>query len=410
MRAPSPLWARVGEGAAEGVDAPADAMNFEEHAAKPLLARAGIAVPPSRPATTPDEAAAAAARARALRRQGPGPDGQARQGRRHPPRRRPRRGPRRGRSDPRPRDRRAPRRDAAGRGAGADRARTLRRRPLRPCDARPGSALLGARRHGCRGGGRTRPARHAPPARRHRQGRLRRDRDAVDRGPRAGRGGGRGGRVPGAPLPRLPHARCRARRDQPAGRDQGRRGRRARLQIRSRRRGIAAPARSRGPWHARPADAARGGGRAGRPEIHRARRLGRRARQRRRADDDDHGRHHPLRRRPGQLSRDRRRGLHQVQDRALDPAQEPEHPVAARQFLRRLRPHRCDGRGRRQRLEGARPADPGLLHDPRHRRGRGGRACPARARHRAVRPDGRRGQGCRRSCWPSWAQYGGAAR
>ncbi len=35
-------------------------MNFEEHAAKPLLAEAGIAVPPSRLATTPDEAAAAA--------------------------------------------------------------------------------------------------------------------------------------------------------------------------------------------------------------------------------------------------------------------------------------------------------------------------------------------------------------
>ena len=36
-------------------------MNFEEHAAKPLLAEAGIAVPPSQVATTPDEAAAAAA-------------------------------------------------------------------------------------------------------------------------------------------------------------------------------------------------------------------------------------------------------------------------------------------------------------------------------------------------------------
>ncbi len=36
-------------------------MNFEEHAAKPLLAEAGIAVPPSRVATTPDEAARAAA-------------------------------------------------------------------------------------------------------------------------------------------------------------------------------------------------------------------------------------------------------------------------------------------------------------------------------------------------------------
>ncbi len=33
-------------------------MNFEEYAAKPLLAEAGIAVPPSRLATTPDEAAA----------------------------------------------------------------------------------------------------------------------------------------------------------------------------------------------------------------------------------------------------------------------------------------------------------------------------------------------------------------
>jgi succinyl-CoA synthetase beta subunit len=36
-------------------------MNFEEHAAKPLLAEAGIAVPPSRIARTPDQAAEAAA-------------------------------------------------------------------------------------------------------------------------------------------------------------------------------------------------------------------------------------------------------------------------------------------------------------------------------------------------------------
>jgi succinyl-CoA synthetase beta subunit len=36
-------------------------MNFEEHAAKPLLAEAGIAVPPSRVAATPEEAATAAA-------------------------------------------------------------------------------------------------------------------------------------------------------------------------------------------------------------------------------------------------------------------------------------------------------------------------------------------------------------
>ena len=36
-------------------------MNFEEHAAKPLLAEAGIAVPPSRLATTQEQAAAAAA-------------------------------------------------------------------------------------------------------------------------------------------------------------------------------------------------------------------------------------------------------------------------------------------------------------------------------------------------------------
>src|SRR5690606_8226165 len=35
-------------------------MNFEEHAAKPLLARAGIAVPPARLATSPEEAEAAA--------------------------------------------------------------------------------------------------------------------------------------------------------------------------------------------------------------------------------------------------------------------------------------------------------------------------------------------------------------
>jgi succinyl-CoA synthetase beta subunit len=36
-------------------------MNFEEHAAKPLLAEAGIAIPPSRLAATPEQAAEAAA-------------------------------------------------------------------------------------------------------------------------------------------------------------------------------------------------------------------------------------------------------------------------------------------------------------------------------------------------------------
>jgi hypothetical protein len=36
-------------------------MNFEEHAAKPLLAAAGIKVPPSTLATTPQETAQAAA-------------------------------------------------------------------------------------------------------------------------------------------------------------------------------------------------------------------------------------------------------------------------------------------------------------------------------------------------------------
>ncbi|MCI3952920.1 MAG: mtkA, partial [Burkholderiales bacterium] len=37
-------------------------MNFEEHAAKPLLARHGVAVPAGELARTPDEAAAIAAR------------------------------------------------------------------------------------------------------------------------------------------------------------------------------------------------------------------------------------------------------------------------------------------------------------------------------------------------------------
>src|SRR5687768_5401423 len=37
-------------------------MNFEEHAAKPLLARKGIAVPKGELAKTPDDAAAVAAR------------------------------------------------------------------------------------------------------------------------------------------------------------------------------------------------------------------------------------------------------------------------------------------------------------------------------------------------------------
>ena len=36
-------------------------MNFEEFAAKPLLAKGGIAVPPSRLVKTPDDAASAAA-------------------------------------------------------------------------------------------------------------------------------------------------------------------------------------------------------------------------------------------------------------------------------------------------------------------------------------------------------------
>ena len=49
-------------------------MNFEEHAAKPLLAPAGIPVPAGRWSATPRRRAAAAA-ARTLRRQGAGAAG-----------------------------------------------------------------------------------------------------------------------------------------------------------------------------------------------------------------------------------------------------------------------------------------------------------------------------------------------
>ena len=114
--------------------------------------------------------------------------------------------------------------------------------------------------------------------------------------------------------------------------------------------------------------------RRGRPQAHPARRQCRRARERRRADHDDHGRDPPLRRQAGELPRDRRRGLYQVGDRARPGAVQSGREKPGHQFLRRLCPHRRDGRGRGEGLAQAQAERAGVLLHPRHRRGRSGGA------------------------------------
>jgi succinyl-CoA synthetase beta subunit len=99
-------------------------------------------------------------------------------------------------------------------------------------------------------------------------------------------------------------------------------------------------------------------------------------------DDDGHG---PLlRRAAGEFPGDRRRGLHTGQAGARTGHGESEHQEPADQFLRRLRPHRRDDRGHRRRL-GAAQADPaGVFLDPRHRRCGSGRHGARTPRHGAL--------------------------
>ena len=96
-----------------------------------------------------------------------------------------------------------------------------------------------------------------------------------------------------------------------------------------------------------------------RAQVHPARRQCRRAGQRRRPHHDHHGCDQPLRRPAGELPGDRRRGLHQIGSRAAPRALESRREEPRRQFLRRLRPHGRDGRGRRDRLgSGSNPTVP----------------------------------------------------
>jgi len=95
-----------------------------------------------------------------------------------------------------------------------------------------------------------------------------------------------------------------------------------------------------------------------------------------------------LRRAAGELSRDRRRGLHARQAGARTRHGKPEDQEPAGEFLRGLCPHRRDGRGHRQRLARLEARSSGLLLDSRHRRCGGGRHGARPAGHGALRQNG----------------------
>lgn len=77
----------------------------------------------------------------------------------------------------------------------------------------------------------------------------------------------------------------------------------------------------------------------------------------------------PLRRRARELHGDRRRELHQGETGAGAGAFQSARQVPARQFLRRFRAHRCDGGGRGQCMARSQAQTADLLHHPRHGRG-----------------------------------------
>ena len=207
-------------------------MNFEEHAAKALLKARGLPVPDGFVVGEPGSGGRRGARARrAVRRQGPGADRQARQGRRHPACGVAGRGPRGGGGHSRHDHRRPPDRAPSCRGAGADRRRILRRGAERPGEPRAGRAVLGDGRHGGRGNGGGRSRSDAPDRGGYRRGADRPPDRRCARRPRPERAGRRSRGLAGGPLRQLPGARCGASGDQPAGADRRRADRLPGLQV-----------------------------------------------------------------------------------------------------------------------------------------------------------------------------------
>ena len=111
---------------------------------------------------------------------------------------------------------------------------------------------------------------------------------------------------------------------------------RARLQIRARRCGDLPAGRDRQRRRGRRHDRAGKTRRRGGPQADPARRQCRRAGKRRRAHHDHHGRDPPLWRPAGEFPRDRRRGLHQVRNRARSGSLQSRGEESCHQFLRRL--------------------------------------------------------------------------
>ena len=282
---------------------------------------------------------------------------------------------------------------AADRAAGQDRARVLRRGAARHRRAQAADFVLHRRRHGYRGDRGREARRHPPAAGRHRQRAACARHRRHAQGPGPWRRGSADRPDHRSSLPRLPHPRRRVAGDQSAGLARRRPRRGARLQIRARRRRALSPARSRQGRLAGGDDRPRKARRRSRAQADPARRQCRRAGERRRPHHDDHGRDPPLRRQAGELPRNRRRGLHQVGDRARPSAVQSRRQKPGDQFLRRLRPHRRDGRRRGESLAQAEAEGAGVLLHPRHRRGRSRQAGARATRHRTLRFHGRRHPG-----------------
>ena len=169
---------------------------------------------------------------RIVRRQGPGADRQARQGRGNPPRRFAGGGPRGRGGHSRHDHRRSPDRAPADRGTGSDRRRTLCRGAERRGEPRAGRAVLGHGRHGGRGNGRGRPRSDAPDRRGHRRRPDRRKSCRCPGRPRSARPGPMRSRQLLAGLYDCYRAAgCGATGNQPAGADRRRPAAVPRLQI-----------------------------------------------------------------------------------------------------------------------------------------------------------------------------------
>ena len=239
-------------------------MDLLEYQGKQLFARHGVPVPQGAPATTVEQAVAAADEiGYPCVDQGAGADRRPRQGRRHQGRQRPQGGRGARARDPRHGHPRLHRARGVGRGGVGHRRRVLRLDRLRPRGQAAAGHALHAGRHGHRGGRRARPGRDREAARRP-AARL----PGLPRAPAGLRRGRRRGRDPrrrraaDQALRRVRRRGGDARRGQPDDRHRRPLGRGARRQGHARRQRAVPPPRATPSCATSPARTRRSGWRA----------------------------------------------------------------------------------------------------------------------------------------------------